>query len=222
MTLVMGALGIALCCGLSPVAIILGYIELKRIKRGESAAAGKTITLAGLIMGIVGLLLGIIVIGILCAIAVPNFLMAQTRSKTSRTKAELRSLATASEAYFVDNNTYPDSISQLTSPIAYINPGLHDPFSTEQKESYFYWAGPENTYPKSYFIVAGRGSDKELGTKGDTSVLKKYTPEKGIVESGIIEYDPTNGLVSYGDIIRTGSNDTSVTTPGSGVNPSDQ
>jgi hypothetical protein len=43
------------------------------------------------------------------AIAVPNFLEAQVRSKVSRVRSDHRSLATAIEAYFVDNNTYPAS-----------------------------------------------------------------------------------------------------------------
>ena len=47
------------------------------------------------------------IIAILAAIAVPNFLEAQTRSKVSRNKADMRSCATAIEAYAVDNNKYP-------------------------------------------------------------------------------------------------------------------
>ncbi|MCC6545731.1 hypothetical protein IT570_01075 [Candidatus Sumerlaeota bacterium] len=47
------------------------------------------------------------IIAILAAIAVPNFLEAQTRSKVSRVKADMRSLATGLEAYAVDWNNYP-------------------------------------------------------------------------------------------------------------------
>ena len=46
------------------------------------------------------------IIAILAAIAVPNFLEAQTRSKVSRIKADMRSLATAIEAYRTDYNSY--------------------------------------------------------------------------------------------------------------------
>lgn len=56
---------------------------------------------------LIELLIVVAIIAILAAIAVPNFLEAQTRSKVSRTKADLRSLATALEAYRVDQNKYP-------------------------------------------------------------------------------------------------------------------
>lgn len=56
---------------------------------------------------LIELLIVVAIIAILAAIAVPNFLEAQVRSKVSRARADLRSLATAVEAYAVDNNKYP-------------------------------------------------------------------------------------------------------------------
>lgn len=56
---------------------------------------------------LIELLIVVAIIAILAAIAVPNFLEAQVRSKASRVKADLRSLATAIESYYVDNNSYP-------------------------------------------------------------------------------------------------------------------
>lgn len=56
---------------------------------------------------LIELLIVVAIIAILAAIAVPNFLEAQVRSKTSRTKADMRSAGTAMEAYAVDNNAYP-------------------------------------------------------------------------------------------------------------------
>ncbi len=56
---------------------------------------------------LIELLIVVAIIAILAAIAVPNFLEAQTRSKVSRVKADMRSLATAAEAYLVDWNVYP-------------------------------------------------------------------------------------------------------------------
>ena len=55
---------------------------------------------------LIELLIVVAIIAILAAIAIPNFLEAQTRSKVSRVKADIRSLATAEEAYFVDWNSY--------------------------------------------------------------------------------------------------------------------
>ena len=56
---------------------------------------------------LIELLIVVAIIAILAAIAVPNFLEAQVRSKVSRARSDQRSLATAIEAYFVDNNLYP-------------------------------------------------------------------------------------------------------------------
>lgn len=104
---------------------------------------------------LIELLIVVAIIAILAAIAVPNFLEAQTRSKISRAKADMRSLATAIEAYSVDNNAYPKCnntnlaayrlygspndtalpaaqgvvLEHLSTPIAYITTGLlADPF----------------------------------------------------------------------------------------------
>lgn len=56
---------------------------------------------------LIELLIVVAIIAILAAIAVPNFLEAQTRAKVSRVRADLRSLATGIESYYVDNNQYP-------------------------------------------------------------------------------------------------------------------
>ena len=56
---------------------------------------------------LIELLIVVAIIAILAAIAVPNFLEAQVRSKVSRVKADQRSLATALESYYIDNNSYP-------------------------------------------------------------------------------------------------------------------
>jgi prepilin-type N-terminal cleavage/methylation domain-containing protein len=55
---------------------------------------------------LIELLIVVAIIAILAAIAVPNFLEAQTRSKVSRVKADMRSCAVAVEAYAVDWNVY--------------------------------------------------------------------------------------------------------------------
>jgi prepilin-type N-terminal cleavage/methylation domain-containing protein len=56
---------------------------------------------------LIELLIVVAIIAILAAIAVPNFLEAQVRSKVSRVKADHRSMATAVETYYLDNNLYP-------------------------------------------------------------------------------------------------------------------
>ena len=57
---------------------------------------------------LIELLVVVAIVAILAAIAVPNFLEAQVRSKVSRVKADMRTVATALESYAIDNNgKYP-------------------------------------------------------------------------------------------------------------------
>jgi prepilin-type N-terminal cleavage/methylation domain-containing protein len=96
---------------------------------------------------LIELLIVVAIIAILAAIAVPNFLEAQTRSKVSRARADMRSLATAIEAYAVDGNHYPLDFADdtafpywlnkcLSTPIAYMTNAARmvDPFATLESE----------------------------------------------------------------------------------------
>ncbi len=63
---------------------------------------------------LIELLIVVAIIGILAAIALPNFLAAQIRAKASRGRADIKSLVTAIETYGVDHNAYrilPTTIS---------------------------------------------------------------------------------------------------------------
>jgi len=55
---------------------------------------------------LIELLIVVAIIGILAAIAVPNFLNAQVRAKVARAESELRSLKNSLESFFIDNNAY--------------------------------------------------------------------------------------------------------------------
>ena len=63
---------------------------------------------------LIELLIVIAIIGILAAIAIPNLLNAVQRGKQKRTMSDMRALATAIEAYAVDNNSYPAATSCAT------------------------------------------------------------------------------------------------------------
>ncbi len=67
---------------------------------------------------LIELLIVVAIIAILAAIAVPNFLEAQVRAKASRAKSDIRTLATGLEAYYTDNNAYPQCNTRATA-IAY-------------------------------------------------------------------------------------------------------
>ena len=88
---------------------------------------------------LIELLIVVAIIAILAAIAIPNFLAAQVRAKVSRVKADLRTVATAVESYYIDYNSYPESVpvpivvsgtrdsaysylpNTITTPISYIS-----------------------------------------------------------------------------------------------------
>ena len=70
---------------------------------------------------LIELLVVVAILAILAAIAVPNFLEAQTRAKVARVTSDLRAAATCLEAYAMDNNQYPEPLLRLSTPIAYAN-----------------------------------------------------------------------------------------------------
>jgi type IV pilus assembly protein PilA len=62
---------------------------------------------------LIELMIVIAIIGILAAIAIPQFSAYRVRSYNSAAKADLRNMATAQEAYFVDNNTYAGDVALI-------------------------------------------------------------------------------------------------------------
>ncbi|MDX1973113.1 MAG: prepilin-type N-terminal cleavage/methylation domain-containing protein [Candidatus Sumerlaeia bacterium] len=70
---------------------------------------------------LIELLIVVAIIAILAAIAVPNFLEAQTRSKVSRSAADLRTISLGLEMYRLDNNNYP--YSESIGPAVWLVPG---------------------------------------------------------------------------------------------------
>lgn len=105
---------------------------------------------------LIELLIVVAIIGILAAIAVPNFLNAQIRAKIARVESDQRSFGMAIEMYRLDNNDYPyiDVVAvnkfggnsplenrwkALTTPIAYINGFPVDPFGDSDVRGGLSW-----------------------------------------------------------------------------------
>ena len=63
---------------------------------------------------LIELMIVIAIIGILAAIAIPQFSAYRTRSFNSAAAADIRNAATAQEAYFVDNQGYCATVDTLT------------------------------------------------------------------------------------------------------------
>jgi type II secretion system protein G len=191
---------------------------------------------------LIELLIVVAIIAILAAIAVPNFLEAQTRSKVSRTKADMRSLATGLESYRVDNTKYPiDStgwawyfgrnpapdpvLYPMTTPVAYMTAIPRDIFQDIS------WGMPNipmyHRYASEYSRKLGEDfQPTEAAKREKTKVwaLASHGPDR-IANEGLLLmygeqymnsqpaafgmfwpaiYDPTNGTISAGDIVRVG------------------
>ena len=65
---------------------------------------------------LIELMIVIAIIGILAAIAIPQFSAYRKRSYNSSAVADLRNAATAQEAYFVDESTYCSTTGTLIGP----------------------------------------------------------------------------------------------------------
>lgn len=182
---------------------------------------------------LIELLIVVAIIAILAAIAVPNFLEAQTRAKISRNKADMRATVTGVETYHIDNNLYPfpsDPFgapipppftvpwfetkipTSVTTPIAYLNTRFPDPYHPKEAvlEDPVYhlmvrdYAKRQNTEDQFNSYVKIFGAS-ETQTK---YVMLGHGPDvdhDGPDNSDPQIYDATNGTVSNGDILYFGS-----------------
>jgi prepilin-type N-terminal cleavage/methylation domain-containing protein len=189
---------------------------------------------------LIELLIVVAIIAILAAIAIPNFLEAQTRSKVARAKSDMRTVASAVEAYAIDNNTIPfdaddypdynqmDPASQsrwnqkerfalLTTPLPYLSSMPADPFqlagTVQDPMTQLLFPGDP---PQPYAYLTAENSDPRLPkvkpqTYGITSVgpnrifdSAQYDYALSMEENQMnSNYDPSNGTISRGDIIRS-------------------
>lgn len=193
---------------------------------------------------LIELLIVVAIIAILAAIAVPNFLEAQVRSKVGRVRADMRSIATALEAYRVDWPKYPtdgywwwirgltqpkNPMWPLTTPVAYItvipddiftqkahglwNPGgARQPFIYRSQEwiegALALWSPKPKDLGRRWVLVSF-GPDRLMSEGARLVFGEEYinlnntaTPLAGTGYQAI--YDPTNGTMSQGDIVRVG------------------
>lgn len=179
---------------------------------------------------LIELLIVVAIIGILAAIAVPNFLNAQTRAKIAGAEADMRSVGTAIESYRIDNNMPPrtysegcytgscqgyqmsriERLSKLSTPIAYLSDAPEDKFDRIELQT-----GGLNTYP--YWepkYADGYRSRSRLGLHfvqqdkpNNQWALMSYGPDgdfEAAVGGDLAPYETSNGLQSNGDIMRFG------------------
>jgi prepilin-type N-terminal cleavage/methylation domain-containing protein len=188
---------------------------------------------------LIELLIVVAIIAILAAIAVPNFLEAQTRAKLARSRADMRTVAIALEAYRAESNAYPPNDGlynvlprQITTPVAFVATGLLvDPFSDKERHPVYGELARYYTYGK---VVSRRqfpievqagcapaievldmpgfnpgafaryGDWRLVGNGPDrTYSSRAFLPVDPVLLGSDIPYDPSNGTVSWGNLLRT-------------------
>jgi type II secretion system protein G len=173
---------------------------------------------------LIELLIVVAIIGILAAIAVPNFLNAQVRAKIAKAESEMKSLGDAIEMYKIDNNRYPlfvgaDGVNinpvnrrliPLTTPIAYISSVPQDPFLKsrfgqriveDQHEAYVTY-----DYVDAWSII-NHGNQSIVGRSLRCSEwqISGAGPDNNADTYGTAPlYNASNGLRSWGDMYRLG------------------
>lgn len=173
---------------------------------------------------LIELLIVVAIIGILAAIAVPNFLNAQMRAKITRVRTDQKGIATALDMYRLDNGTYIQTMNGasefflLTTPIAYmasvppdiflpgdsfgsVNRNSDDRFPTFDYTSNSYF-GKLTAHPHA-FIMESVGPDRiHLHEVHEIWAAYKGSPPHSRYNRFI--FDTSNGLSSYGCIVRGG------------------
>ena len=151
---------------------------------------------------LIELLIVAAIIGILAAIAVPNFLQAQIRAKIARALADHRALATAENMYRMDNNSYhkhahtPWQHRPLTTPVAYLSFWPVDPFQEKLPEEVKLIA----PYAKRTIHWEPIMSFEKARADGYCLEYPQYAGWNVSAGPGIGygTYDMTNGLISDG------------------------
>ncbi|RJP21097.1 MAG: prepilin-type N-terminal cleavage/methylation domain-containing protein [Candidatus Omnitrophota bacterium] len=178
---------------------------------------------------LIELLIVVAIIGILAAIAVPNFMNAQTRAKVARAQSDMRNLKVSIDSYQIDNNMYPTAryspvtgesgqitLSRrfyvLTTPVSYLSGIPVDPFWSQLSEhnpeffdTYDYfdnWSGVN--YDKGEAGAGTRGYSYRLASAGPDHIMCWGSPAATNAGHTGIDFDLTNGVNSNGDIVTVG------------------
>ncbi len=171
---------------------------------------------------LIELLIVVAIIGILAAIAVPNFLNARVRAQVSRAQAEMKAVDEAYLAYFIDNNNFPNHIDgpaqhrSVTTPIAYLTTSINDIFAQSQSaKADRFWP---NTWGQYHAEVSagwnmpccgfenGLQNDPEFfaNRKNTAFYVMSFGPD-GDLDAPITSaarYNSSNGLKSNGDFLH--------------------
>lgn len=188
---------IVAAAGVGLVVLVVRYARRKKMEWGLGDAKQADISAGGCGTRLIELIVVVAIVAILASIATPNFLEAQVRSKVSRSRADMRSMATAIESYYVDNNAFPPQADILwQGSVKYMASAFLDPYAEPRGTPMRYISGRDafvrgvhvglvspEANPDAMWLVYSIGPD----TRDD---------------GAMVLYDPTNGTVSSGDIVR--------------------
>jgi hypothetical protein len=103
-SLVLGILSLTCFWLLAAIpAVICGHVAYSRIRRSAGALTGEGLALGGLITGYIGVAMSILMIPLLAAIAIPNFVKARTTAQMNACISNLRQIDGAKQQWALDN-----------------------------------------------------------------------------------------------------------------------
>ncbi len=158
---------------------------------------------------LIELLIVVAIIGILAAIAVPNFMNARIRAKISHSQSEQRTYKQIQQMYLLDNNELPGHWDGKEEHCPYINLGylggpLTDPFMIDRKDVM------ETSHQGMYHSTHVREPGNILSVNPrfyklwDNANRPYIIFGEGPVGASWEDYDASNGLMSIGRLQTLG------------------
>ncbi len=170
---------------------------------------------------IVELMIGVLIVGLLALMALPNYLNAHTRSKITQSRIGLKMYQTIQQMYFLEHGDIPGSYMGKEEHCPYINLGyitapLRDPFADEKDLMFLYLKGMLYSHPKlpidsdwplEEHEAMNPGLTEEWFRAGEPYILFGEGPagtQSWVLDQWFSPYDISNGIHSNGCFVMLG------------------